>query len=135
MSSSLTPWATWGLFAAWLVHDVEEAATMSRWGRSARPRLAARFPAVPERVWNVLDVTPAQVAAEAGMESRLESRPESRPWAGRRRVSDACASACARPGRPRPRVRTWPAGGGAAAGAVARRNCRWGGAVSPACGR
>ncbi|GAA3384782.1 HXXEE domain-containing protein [Cryptosporangium minutisporangium] len=66
MTSSVTPWATWGLFAAWLVHDVEEAATMSRWAQRARPELAARFPAVPERAWRVLDVTPAQAGIAIG---------------------------------------------------------------------
>ncbi|MEK8142625.1 HXXEE domain-containing protein [Streptomyces sp. M10(2022)] len=41
---------TWGLFAAWAVHDLEEPATMARWTRRAGPRLQERFPAVPDQV-------------------------------------------------------------------------------------
>lgn len=52
--------ATWGLFLAWAVHDAEELLTMAGWVERARPRLSARFPRVPERVWDGLRVTPAQ---------------------------------------------------------------------------
>jgi len=45
---------TWGLFAAWLVHDLEELALMPRWMARARPRLERRFPQVPSGVWRRL---------------------------------------------------------------------------------
>ncbi|NUT94870.1 MAG: HXXEE domain-containing protein [Saccharothrix sp.] len=42
---------TWGLLAAWVVHDLEELATMSRWSRKNR----------------VLPTTPAQSAIAIGL--------------------------------------------------------------------
>lgn len=45
---------TWGLLAAWAVHDAEELATMARWMREARPWLAERYPRVP---WERLEVS------------------------------------------------------------------------------
>ncbi|GAA2952448.1 HXXEE domain-containing protein [Streptomyces flavovirens] len=58
---------TWGLFAAWAVHDAEELATMARWARSARPRLQERFPGVPDRVWRRLDLPQRQVDIAIGL--------------------------------------------------------------------
>ncbi|RCV52816.1 HXXEE domain-containing protein [Marinitenerispora sediminis] len=58
---------TWGLFAAWAVHDTEELLTMSRWGRSARRRLAARHPEVPEFVWRALDRPQTHVNVAIGL--------------------------------------------------------------------
>lgn len=52
--------ATWGLLAAWALHDSEEWLTMGGWLDRARPRLRARFPHVPDRVWDGLRVSPAQ---------------------------------------------------------------------------
>ncbi|MFE1384008.1 HXXEE domain-containing protein [Streptomyces sp. NPDC058740] len=43
--------ATYGLFAAWALHDAEEVACGPRWMRENLPRLRERFPAVPEAVW------------------------------------------------------------------------------------
>jgi len=49
---------TWGLLAAWALHDAEELATMARWSRRARPRLERLFPSVP---WERLEVSQAHV--------------------------------------------------------------------------
>lgn len=45
------PSVTFGLLAAWALHDAEELATLPRWLRSNAPKLRRRFPAVPEGVW------------------------------------------------------------------------------------
>ncbi|MGW5423564.1 HXXEE domain-containing protein [Streptomyces sp. NPDC003943] len=45
---------TYGLFAAWALHDAEEVAFGPRWMRENLPRLRKRFPAVPEPVWRAL---------------------------------------------------------------------------------
>ncbi|MFF5974726.1 HXXEE domain-containing protein [Streptomyces sp. NPDC012769] len=42
---------TYGLFAAWALHDAEEVAFGPRWLRENLPRLRERFPGVPEAVW------------------------------------------------------------------------------------
>ncbi|MFJ5264587.1 HXXEE domain-containing protein [Streptomyces sp. NPDC088387] len=42
---------TFGLLAAWALHDVEELATGPAWLRRHVPELRERFPGVPERVW------------------------------------------------------------------------------------
>jgi hypothetical protein len=62
----LTAAATWGLLAAWAIHDTEELLTMGGWLDRARPRLRARFPRVPERVWDRLRVSPAQARIAIG---------------------------------------------------------------------
>lgn len=49
-------WAvTWGLLAAWAVHDTEEVVTVPGWVRTHVPQLRKRFPEVPERVWRRLE--------------------------------------------------------------------------------
>ncbi|MET8585635.1 HXXEE domain-containing protein [Streptomyces collinus] len=45
---------TFGLLAAWAVHDTEELATVPRWVRTRLPELRERFPRVPEAVWRQL---------------------------------------------------------------------------------
>ncbi|MGW0754021.1 HXXEE domain-containing protein [Streptomyces sp. NPDC002587] len=45
---------TFGLLAAWTVHDLEEMATVARWSRTRVPVLRERHPRVPERVWRAL---------------------------------------------------------------------------------
>ncbi|MGW6499815.1 HXXEE domain-containing protein [Nonomuraea angiospora] len=55
---------TWGLLAAWAVHDVEELATMAGWTRSARPRLEERLPWVP---WERLEVSQRHVNVAIGL--------------------------------------------------------------------
>ncbi|RJL25180.1 HXXEE domain-containing protein [Bailinhaonella thermotolerans] len=57
---------TWGLFAAWAVHDLEELVTMAGWSRRARPRLEERLPWVPAHVWDRLDVPQAHVNVAIG---------------------------------------------------------------------
>ncbi|MET9249044.1 HXXEE domain-containing protein [Nonomuraea sp. NPDC003709] len=58
------PAVTWGLLAAWAVHDVEELATMAGWTRSARPRLEERLPWVP---WERLEVSQRHVNVAIGL--------------------------------------------------------------------
>lgn len=55
---------TWGLLAAWAVHDAEELATMAGWARRAHPRLERRFPGVP---WARLEVSQAHVNVAIGL--------------------------------------------------------------------
>ncbi|MFI7700790.1 HXXEE domain-containing protein [Nonomuraea sp. NPDC049480] len=55
---------TWGLLAAWAVHDAEELATMARWARAARPRLEQRLPWVP---WDRLEVSQRHVNVAIGL--------------------------------------------------------------------
>ncbi|MFI7609364.1 HXXEE domain-containing protein [Micromonospora sp. NPDC049366] len=63
----LTAAATWGLLVAWAVHDSEELVTMGGWLDRARPRLRARFPRVPERVWDGLRVSRTQARVAIGV--------------------------------------------------------------------
>ncbi|MFD9883335.1 HXXEE domain-containing protein [Streptomyces alboflavus] len=46
---------TFGLLAAWAVHDLEELATVPGWARERVPELRQRFPEVPERMWRRLE--------------------------------------------------------------------------------
>ncbi|MER6617328.1 HXXEE domain-containing protein [Streptomyces xantholiticus] len=46
---------TYGLLAAWALHDLEELATGPRWIRRNVPLLRKRFPQVPERVWRAVE--------------------------------------------------------------------------------
>ncbi|MFC4564454.1 HXXEE domain-containing protein [Nocardiopsis mangrovi] len=59
--------ATWGLLAAWALHDAEELITMPGWARRARPRLEAALPAVPGAVWDRLDVSRSHTATAIGL--------------------------------------------------------------------
>ncbi|MFI6444409.1 HXXEE domain-containing protein [Kitasatospora sp. NPDC050543] len=65
-SGNLPASATWGLLAAWAIHDSEEFVTMGGWLDRARPRLRSRFPRVPEYVWEQLRVSPAQARIAVG---------------------------------------------------------------------
>ncbi|SEL17879.1 HXXEE domain-containing protein [Nonomuraea pusilla] len=58
MEGRVSSAVTWGLLAAWAVHDAEELATMAGWARRARPRLERLFPQVP---WQRLEVSQRQV--------------------------------------------------------------------------
>ncbi|MEX0170256.1 HXXEE domain-containing protein [Streptomyces sp. LMG1-1-1.1] len=51
----LEPLATYGLFLAWAVHDLEELACGPRWLRENLPGLRERFPGVPEAVWKAAE--------------------------------------------------------------------------------
>ncbi|WP_442816620.1 HXXEE domain-containing protein [Streptomyces sp. NBC_01304] len=46
---------TFGLLAAWAVHDLEEVATVPHWVRTGVPELRKRYPQVPERIWQRLE--------------------------------------------------------------------------------
>ncbi|WP_405840311.1 HXXEE domain-containing protein [Streptomyces sp. NBC_01518] len=46
---------TFGLLAAWAVHDLEEVAAMPGWARGHGPGLRQRYPHVPEQVWRRLE--------------------------------------------------------------------------------
>ncbi|MEV5410847.1 HXXEE domain-containing protein [Thermopolyspora sp. NPDC052614] len=61
--------ATWGLLAAWAVHETEEAVVMARWLRANLPKLRERFPKVPDSTWERLerDMTPARVRLAIGL--------------------------------------------------------------------
>nr|CAQ52630.1 putative integral membrane protein [Streptomyces violaceoruber] len=61
--------ATWGLFAAWSLHEAEEAAVMADWLRRNLPRLRERLPSVPEETWARLerDMTPERVRTAIGL--------------------------------------------------------------------
>jgi hypothetical protein len=59
---------TYGLLAAWTVHDLEEVLTFERFTRTAVPRLRERLPTVPERVWRRLEsTTPEEFTAAVGI--------------------------------------------------------------------
>ncbi|MEV6057235.1 HXXEE domain-containing protein [Streptomyces sp. NPDC052107] len=51
---------TWGLLAAWAVHDTEEVVMVPRWVRTHVPELRKRFPRVPETVWRRLESVDAR---------------------------------------------------------------------------
>jgi hypothetical protein len=55
---------TWGLLAAWAVHDAEELATMAGWVRKNRPRLERLCPWVP---WERLEMSQPQVNVAIGV--------------------------------------------------------------------
>jgi len=48
------PAVTWGLLAAFVVHDLEELVTMPDSSAQLVKRLRARFPGVPDRVWEAV---------------------------------------------------------------------------------
>ncbi|AOR36229.1 hypothetical protein BFF78_38875 [Streptomyces fodineus] len=59
-SNKLTAAATWGLLAAWALHDTEEVVMVPRWVRTHVPELRERFPRVPETVWRRLESVDAR---------------------------------------------------------------------------
>ncbi|MFI6465544.1 HXXEE domain-containing protein [Streptomyces sp. NPDC050528] len=56
---------TFGLLAAWAVHDLEEVVTVPGWVPGRVPGLRERFPRVPERVWQRLEATDGREFATA----------------------------------------------------------------------
>ncbi|GHF55623.1 membrane protein [Streptomyces mashuensis] len=58
---------TFGLLAAWAVHDAEELASMPGWVRTGLPALRERHPQLPEQLWRLLDVDPREFAAAVGV--------------------------------------------------------------------
>ncbi|MFE9309684.1 HXXEE domain-containing protein [Streptomyces sp. NPDC006706] len=62
------PAVTFGLLAAWVLHDVEELAAVPGWQRRGVPVLRERFPGVPEAVWRRLgSVDAREFAVAVGM--------------------------------------------------------------------
>ncbi|MFF9818286.1 HXXEE domain-containing protein [Streptomyces sp. NPDC014006] len=55
LGENLSARVTFGLLAAWALHDLEELAAGPRWVRRSLPRLRERFPAVPERAWRGME--------------------------------------------------------------------------------
>jgi hypothetical protein len=58
---------TWGLLVAWAAHDLEELATMAPSSRRIAARLQARYPQLPDGVWERLELSPAHVAVAIGL--------------------------------------------------------------------
>ncbi|WP_069816047.1 HXXEE domain-containing protein [Streptomyces sp. TP-A0874] len=66
-SVGISPAVTWGLLAAFAVHDLEELATMPTWVAAQVDRLRESCPKVPERVWSAMRVTPGHAATAIGL--------------------------------------------------------------------
>ncbi|MEU6038498.1 HXXEE domain-containing protein [Actinomadura sp. NPDC047616] len=59
---------TFGLLAAWAVHDAEEVAAMPGWSRDRVPELRERFPQVPDALWRrVESIDGREFAAAVGV--------------------------------------------------------------------
>ncbi|XUL88293.1 HXXEE domain-containing protein [Streptomyces galilaeus] len=56
---------TFGLLAAWAMHDLEEVVAMPGWARGHVPGLRERYPRVPEQVWLRLEATDGREFATA----------------------------------------------------------------------
>lgn len=54
-NSNLNRAVTYGLLAAWALHDAEEVLAGPRWLREHLPELRERFPDVPEAVWKAVE--------------------------------------------------------------------------------
>ncbi|OKI07193.1 hypothetical protein A6A06_36460 [Streptomyces sp. CB02923] len=54
-TQDMSPAVTFGLLAAWALHDAEEVAFGPRWIRARLPELRKRFPGAPERLWKALE--------------------------------------------------------------------------------
>jgi hypothetical protein len=68
----MDPLVTYGLLAAWAVHDAEEVATAPRWVRENLPVLKERFPGAPGGLWRALErMDGAEFAAAVGMVGAL----------------------------------------------------------------
>ncbi|UFQ13805.1 MULTISPECIES: HXXEE domain-containing protein [Streptomyces] len=53
--SGVGAYVTFGLLAAWALHDAEEVALVPGWAPARVPGLRERFPGVPERIWRRLE--------------------------------------------------------------------------------
>jgi len=53
----MTVWVTWGLFLAWLLHDIEELITMPGWGERNAARLSRRYPSAPDWLWTRMNMS------------------------------------------------------------------------------
>ncbi|WP_370415116.1 HXXEE domain-containing protein [Streptomyces fradiae] len=54
IDSAINSAVTYGLFAAWALHDTEEVVYGPGWMRENLPGLKERFPGVPDAVWQAL---------------------------------------------------------------------------------
>lgn len=59
--------ATWGLLVAFLVHDAEELATMSRWSVRRYERIRARHPGLSPKLLSMLRMSPAHATTAIGI--------------------------------------------------------------------
>lgn len=57
----MSPAVTWGLLAAWAVHDAEEWLTMSGWTVRAAERAQRQFPRVSPRLWSLVRMSRLRV--------------------------------------------------------------------------
>ncbi len=55
ITQDMSPAVTFGLLAAWALHDAEEVVFGPRWIRNSVPELRERFSGVPERFWKALE--------------------------------------------------------------------------------
>ncbi|MFE3495473.1 HXXEE domain-containing protein [Streptomyces sp. NPDC059175] len=51
----VNPLVTYGLLAAWALHDTEELLAAPRWVRENVPHLRERFPGAPESLWRTME--------------------------------------------------------------------------------
>ena len=58
---------TWGLLAAWAVHDLEELCTLAPSSRRIVVRLRSRYPRIPGGIWERLELSPAHAAVAIGL--------------------------------------------------------------------
>lgn len=58
---------TAGLFVAWLLHDLEELATLPGWAGRHREQLRRTLPGVPASTWDRLDVSRRHTTAAIGL--------------------------------------------------------------------
>jgi len=65
--STVSKQVTWGLLAAWAVHDLEELCTLAPSSRRIVARLRVRYPTIPGGVWERLAVSPAHAAVAIGL--------------------------------------------------------------------
>lgn len=72
---AVSPAVTYGLLAAWAVHDLEEVLAFGPRAQHALPRLRERFPGIPDRAWRA-----AESVDEPDSRSRLGWRAWSWPW-------------------------------------------------------
>jgi Protein of unknown function with HXXEE motif len=58
---------TYGLFAAWALHDLEEIAGTAYWSQRVVPKLRRRYPSVPDRAWSTISVDRVGMAKAVGL--------------------------------------------------------------------
>jgi hypothetical protein len=62
---------TWGLLAAWVVHDAEEWATMPAWSERSVDRLNQRYPRMPRWFWPLYRTTRLEATIAIGLVGAL----------------------------------------------------------------